>query len=158
MEKIAIPTLGDAGLKDQMSPRFGRCPYFTLISLDNGDITEVKVIPNSAAGAMGGAGIQAAQLLGNNGATAIVAGFLGPNAYSSLAALNLPIYQVPQQNLTVKQVVQLFMDEKLQKLDNSNVGAHYGMGGSGGGGGMGRGGGMGGGMGGGGGGGGGRRF
>ena len=152
---VGIPSLGNGGLSDGMSPRFGRCGSFTFVELADNEIKSVKTVPNHAANAMGGAGIQAAQIIGNNNATVVIAGFLGPNAANALSALNLKIYQAPNQNLTVQEAINLYIQGKLSELTSSNVGSHYGMGGGGMGGGMGRG--MGRGMGGGGGMGGGRR-
>jgi len=140
---IGIPTFGNLGLKEVMNNRFGRCASFTYVTIENNEIVEVKSVANDAQGAMGGAGIQAAQIIGNNGATEVIVGNLGPNAMSSLSALNLKIYQSQGGNLTVKELIDMRLSGKLQVLTSSNVGAHAGMGG-------GRGGGRGGGMGGGG--------
>jgi len=137
---VGIPTFGNKGLNDVMNNRFGRCASFTFVTIENNDIVEVKSVANDAQGAMGGAGIQAAQIIGNNGATEVIVGNLGPNAANSLNALNIKIYQAQGGSLTVKELIDLRLSGKLQVLTSSNVGAHAGMGG-------GRGGGMGGGRG-----------
>ncbi len=137
---IGIPTFGNLGLKEVMNNRFGRCASFTFVTIENNEIVEVKSVANDAAGAMGGAGIQAAQIIGNNGATEVIVGNLGPNASNSLNAVNIKIYQSQGGSLTVKELIDLRLSGKLQVLTASNVGAHAGMGG-------GRGGGMGGGRG-----------
>ena len=143
MVVIAIPSTGEGGLNENMSQRFGRCLSFTIVSIENDGIKEVKGVPNNATNAMGGAGIQAAQTVGNYGAQEVIVGFLGPNAVQSLKAMNLKVLQAPNKQLTIKEVIDLYLKGELQELNTANVGAHYGMGG--GGGGMGRG--MGGGMG-----------
>ncbi|MHA1671076.1 MAG: NifB/NifX family molybdenum-iron cluster-binding protein [Promethearchaeota archaeon] len=140
MVVIGIPTFGNQGLNEVLNNRFGRCNSFTFVTIENNAIVEVRSVANDAQGAMGGAGIQAAQIIGNNGATEVIVGNLGPNAASSLGALNLTIYQAQGGNLTVKELIDLRLSGKLQVLTTSNVGAHAGMGG-------GRGGGMGGGRG-----------
>ena len=89
---IAVPSDGNGGLNDYVSSRFGRCPSFTFVKVEKNKIVEVKVVSNSAVGQMGGAGIHAAQLIGDNGATAAIVGFLGPNAAQSLNALRIEIY------------------------------------------------------------------
>ncbi len=139
---IAIPSLGNGGLNDGMSSRFGRCGSFTFVELVNNEVKSVKAVPNHAANAMGGAGIQAAEIVGNNNANIVIAGFLGPNASNALNALNLKILHVPNENITIQEVINLYIQGNLKELTTSNVGSHHGMGG---GGGMGRGGGMGGG-------------
>ncbi len=127
---VGIPTFGDKGLNEVMNNRFGRCSSFTFVTIENNEIVEVKSVANAAQGAMGGAGIQAAQIIGNNGATEVIVGNLGPNASNSLSALNIKIYQ--SQGGTVKELIDLLLGGKLQVLATSNVGAHAGMGGGGG--------------------------
>lgn len=63
---VGIPTFGDKGLNEVMNNRFGRCKSFTFVTIENNEIIEVKSVANDAQGAMGGAGIQAAQIIGNN--------------------------------------------------------------------------------------------
>jgi len=144
---VGIPTFGDKGLNEVMNNRFGRCSSFTFVTIENNEIVGVKSVLNGAQGAMGGAGIQAAQIIGNNGATEVIVGNLGPNAANSLSAINIKIYQALGGSLTVKDLIDLLLSGKLRVISASNVGAHAGMGG---GGGRGMGGGRGGGMGGGG--------
>ncbi len=143
MTIIGLPSMGSGGISANVSPRFGRCQSFTFVTVEDGEIQEVKTVPNSAASAMGGAGIQAAQIIGNNGASEVIVGFLGPNASQGLTSLNLKIYQLPNQQLTVKQAIDMYLKGELQEISRANVGAHYGMGGGGMGGGRGMGGGMG---------------
>jgi predicted Fe-Mo cluster-binding NifX family protein len=126
---IAVPSDGNGGLKEYMNSRFGRCPSFTFVHIEGKKIVEVKAVSNTAVGQMGGAGIHAAQLIGNNGAEAVIIGFLGPNAAQSLNALNIPIYQAPNQQMTVREVIDLYIEDKLPLISNANVSAHQGMGG-----------------------------
>ena len=121
---VAIPSSGEGGLNETMSQRFGRCASFTLVTIEDKTIKEVKGVPNSASNSMGGAGIQAAQIIGNNGAREVIVGFLGPNAVESLKAMNLKVLQAPNQQFTVKEVVDLYLKGELQELDSANVGAH----------------------------------
>jgi predicted Fe-Mo cluster-binding NifX family protein len=124
---IAVSSNGSGGLNEQMNPKFGRCPSFTFVTIENKEIVEVKAVPNPAAEAMGGAGIQAAQTVGNNGADEVIVGFLGPNAAQSLSSLNIKIYQAPDQILTVKEIVNLYLNRKLQLTTSANVTPHHGM-------------------------------
>jgi predicted Fe-Mo cluster-binding NifX family protein len=132
MSIIAIPSMGNGGLNDQMSSRFGRCKSFTFVEIDGKDIKAVKTVPNPASDAMGGAGVQATQIIGNNGANAVIVGFLGPNAADGLKALDIQIFQAPSQSITIKEVMNLYLEGKLQIINSSNVASHHGMGGRGG--------------------------
>ena len=138
MSIVAIPSIGKGGLNDNMSPRFGRCASFTFVELEKGEITAVKTIPNPAADAMGGAGVQATQIIGIHNADTVIVGFLGPNAANGLNALNIKVLQAPNKEMTVKEVLDLYIEDKLEEISSANVAPHHGMGG--GGRGMGRGG------------------
>ena len=128
---IAIPSAGKGGLSDLMDSRFGRCQSFTIVTLKNKDILEVKVTPNPAREEMGGAGILASQTVHNCGANEVIVGFLGPNAINSLRSLNLKVYHVSDNNLTVKDTIDLYIDGKIEILESANVGKHHGGMGSG---------------------------
>jgi predicted Fe-Mo cluster-binding NifX family protein len=129
MSIIAIPSMGNGGLNDQMSPRFGRCTSFTFVEVEAKKIKAVKTVPNPAVNAMGGAGVQASQIVGSNNADAIIVGFLGPNAAEGLNALKLKIYQAPNQSISIKEVMNLYLEGKLEVITTSNVTSHHGMGG-----------------------------
>lgn len=81
--KVCVAT-NQGGLKDQLSQFFGRCQTFTFVEVEGEDIKDTNVIQNQFASARGGAGIQAAQLVVNEGAEVVIAGNFGPNAFSIL--------------------------------------------------------------------------
>jgi len=138
--RICIAT-NQGGLEDQVSPVFGRCPTFTFVDVEDKEIKNVEVIPNEFAGAMGGAGIQAAQLVANKGANVVIAGNYGPNAYPILNQAGISLFSA-QGN--VKEVVMKHVNGELPEITQSTAPRFGGMGmGRGGGRGMGRGGGRG---------------
>ncbi|MHA1819079.1 MAG: NifB/NifX family molybdenum-iron cluster-binding protein [Promethearchaeota archaeon] len=129
-ERIVFSSDLPGGLSAPFEFRFGRCPAFTVVDQEDGKIIEVNVVNNQAAGAMGGAGIQAAQLVGNLKPTAIVVGNLGPNASMGISQLNVKVYQVVTNSpITVKDALDLYNAGKLPLMNQSNVSSHYGMGG-----------------------------
>jgi len=89
IERIVVSSQSQGGLDDMVSPMFGRCPIYTIvdIDLDQKEIKEVSTENNPAMQAMGGAGIQAAQLIGNLGAKVVISGNFGPNAFIALQQL-----------------------------------------------------------------------
>jgi len=125
---VAIPSMKEGGLNDEMNPRFGRCASFTFVELEDNKIKVVKVIPNHAVNAMGGAGVQATQILGNNEAEVAIVGFLGPNAVNALNALNIKIFSTQNKTMTIKEVMDLYIEGKLEPMTSANVASHYGMG------------------------------
>lgn len=46
MIKVAIAALDANGLEAQVSPHFGRCPYFTLVEVEDTTVNTVEVVPN----------------------------------------------------------------------------------------------------------------
>ena len=129
MDVIAIPSMGEGGLNDIMSQRFGRCNSFTFVELKDNEVISVKSVQNQAMNAMGGAGIQAAETVGNNNANIVIAGFIGPNAANALNALNLKIYHAPDKQISIKEIIELYKNNALEQITSANVGSHYGMGG-----------------------------
>jgi predicted Fe-Mo cluster-binding NifX family protein len=75
--KIAVSATGGS-LDAQIDPRFGRCSYFVVVESET---MKFETVANTASGAMGGAGIQAAQLVANRGAQVVLTGKAGPNAF-----------------------------------------------------------------------------
>ncbi|MEJ2744510.1 MAG: NifB/NifX family molybdenum-iron cluster-binding protein [bacterium] len=90
-----------------VDPRFGRCRYFLFIDTDN---MRVESVPNGAREAAGGAGIQAAQLVVEKGAQAVITGTVGPNADAVLKQANVPVYRSAG---TVSMVIEKFKVGKL---------------------------------------------
>ncbi len=86
--KICISSSG-SGLDDEVDPRFGRCQYFGFVDTES---MNFEAIPNSFMMAGGGAGIQAAQFVVNQGAKAVITGNVGPKAYDVLAAGGIEIF------------------------------------------------------------------
>lgn len=142
--KIAVATT-QGGLEDNVSPVFGRCATYTMVEVDDKEIKNVGVVPNQFAAAMGGAGIQAAQLVANQGALAVIAGNFGPNATAVLTQANVKMVQA-QGN--ARDTVTKYINGELQAVSEPTGPRFGGMGmGRGGGLGMGQGRGRGGGMG-----------
>ncbi|MEM2904779.1 MAG: NifB/NifX family molybdenum-iron cluster-binding protein [Candidatus Bathyarchaeia archaeon] len=86
--KVAVSATGP-GLDAQVDPRFGRCQHFVIVDVD---AMTFEAIPNTNAGAMSGAGIQAAQAVANKGVGAVITGNVGPNAYRVLSTAGVRIF------------------------------------------------------------------
>ena len=78
--KIAITSTGTE-LDSAVEPRFGRCAYFALIDTESGAF-EAKA--NPFRDAAGGAGIQAAQWVVDQGVGALLTGHCGPKSVAVL--------------------------------------------------------------------------
>lgn len=98
---------------DQLSPRFGRCPYFLIFDEEKEDW---QVLENASAQARRGAGVAAAQRIIEAGCRAVVSGNMGPRAHSALSAGEVKIY-LGDSNKTVWQNLQSFQDGELEELE-----------------------------------------
>ncbi|MFX1325675.1 MAG: NifB/NifX family molybdenum-iron cluster-binding protein [Promethearchaeota archaeon] len=126
---VAVPSMEEGGLNDEINLRFGRCASFTFVELEDNEIKAVKTVPNHAFNTMGGAGVQATQIIGNNSAEVVIVGFLGPNAANGLNALRIKVFNAPNKRMTIKEVIDLYKEGKLKEMTSANVSSHYGMGG-----------------------------
>ena len=120
--KICVSAVAN-GLDAQLDPRFGRCPYFVIVDLES---MQFEAIPNDASGAMGGAGIQAAQTIAGKGVTVLITGNVGPNAFQALSAAGIKI--VTGAFGTVRESVEKFKRGELRETGAPTVGGHFGMG------------------------------
>lgn len=123
--KIAISATGP-GLDAEVDPRFGRCPYFTIIDTDT---MQYETVENGGSLAGGGAGISSAQTISDKGVQAVLTGNCGPNAFQVLSSAGIEVLV----GITGK-VQDAVRDYKAGKYQASSqpssqpsVGGHWGM-------------------------------
>ncbi len=105
--KVAVAAQG----RDKTSlvdSRFGRCPYFQIINLDQPE--EWQVLENPGNSARRGAGVTAGQFVADQGVDQAVAGNFGPNAVQVLESAGLKI---------VKKGSALSVEEIIEELLNA---------------------------------------
>jgi predicted Fe-Mo cluster-binding NifX family protein len=94
MVRIAFPT-GNGGLDDVVYERLGRAPTFTIVEVDEktGEIKNVQVVENPGYKAGSGAGVKAAEVMGDNKVDVYAGPNPGPNAYAALQYLGIKVVQ-----------------------------------------------------------------
>ncbi len=102
----------------QLSPRFGRCPYFLIFDKEE---RNWQVLENTSAQASRGAGVAAAQKIIEAGCRAVVSGNIGPRAHSALSAGEVKIYR-GESDKSVDQNLELLQNEQLQELEQAGRG------------------------------------
>lgn len=110
--KIAVSSTGK-DMNSQIDVRFGRCPYFIIVDIENNEIKGTEAIENTSATQMGGAGITSAQLVADKGAKAVITGNMGPRAFSVFEQLGIEVFQGTG---TVKEAVEMFKKGELTKV------------------------------------------
>ncbi len=118
--KIAVTAKG-IDLDSQVDPRFGRAAYILIVDTEN---FECEVLDNKDnVNAFKGAGIQAASMISDKGAEALLTGFCGPNAFETLQAAKIPV--VNDVSGTVRDAVKAFKEGKYKFSDQANVDGHW---------------------------------
>lgn len=121
-EKICITSDGKT-LDSKVDSRFGRCQNFIFFDIDSG---KFEAQENTSAQFQGGAGIQSAQLVSSKGATVVLTGNVGPNAFETLSKAGIEIYT--NVSGTVKEAVESYKSGKLKTTQGPSVGSKFGMG------------------------------
>jgi predicted Fe-Mo cluster-binding NifX family protein len=120
--KICVTAAGNT-LDAAVDPRVGRAAYFVIV---DSETMALEAVPNTAAGAMSGAGIQAAQTIASKGVNALITGNVGPNAFQALASAGIKI--VVGASGTVREVIEKYKRGELRETSASTVGGHFGRG------------------------------
>lgn len=121
--KVCIVALGNE-LNSQVSPRFGRAPFFIILN-EEGEIEEA--LKNPGVRAMRGAGVAAAQEISSRGVGALVCGNVGPNAFGALAAANIKIFSIPA-GISVKEAFNKWKEDKLTLVEAPRTFGGFGRG------------------------------
>jgi len=117
--KIAITSRGK-DLDSQVDPRFGRAPYIILVDTFS---LGFEVIDNFAnVNAFKGAGIQTAAMVSDKGASAILTGHCGPNAFRTLTAGGVKVCN--DVTGTVREAVTAFNEGRVSFADKANAEGH----------------------------------
>jgi len=121
--KICVRAAGTT-LDAPVDPRFGRTPYFIIV---DSETMAFEAVPNAAVGAMGGARIQVAQIIGSKGGVNIViTGNIGPNAFQALASVGIKI--VVGASGTVREVIERYKRGELGEMSAPTVVGPFGGG------------------------------
>ncbi|MHB8810127.1 MAG: NifB/NifX family molybdenum-iron cluster-binding protein [Desulfobulbaceae bacterium] len=110
----------------QVDSSFGRAPYFLIIDTDT---MRVKAVQNPAAITGQGAGIAAAQTATDQGADAVLTGYVGPNAFNALRAAGIRVFEGLAENETVRDALARFARGEYK--ETTSLAAEPGCGGQG---------------------------
>ena len=118
--KIVVSASGP-DIESFVDEKFGRCPYFILIEVEDNKIKSHKSVENTSIKQISSAGTTAAQLVADMKVDVIITGNIGPRAFDVFQQLDIDVYEAAG---TVKKAVQDFIDGKLQKMDSAKCPRH----------------------------------
>lgn len=108
--RIALPSKGST-LDAPMSPTFGRCRFFLFVDTESG---HVESMPNPHEHAERDAGVQAAQLVVDKGAEAVITPLIGQYAQRVLEEAGVTICELELES--GQRVLDRFRSGRLQTL------------------------------------------
>ena len=91
---IAVPTVGELGLKDTISNVFSRAETFTILKVEGKDLQTVTVEKNIASALKQGAGPLVIKMLNEIGVDIVLCPELGPGAKTMLDVFGIKIIRV----------------------------------------------------------------
>ena len=112
--KIAITSTGTS-LDSNVDPRFGRCAYFIIYDIDSDTF---EFIENTSRQAMGGAGIQAGQLMASKNVGAVITGNLA-KCFQSFRSRKNKMYSGVSG--TVREAIEKYKNGQLTEISAPDV-------------------------------------
>jgi predicted Fe-Mo cluster-binding NifX family protein len=122
MERIiVVPTSKEGGIQSYINTRFGRTELFTLVKIKELKIISINIINNIAIQSLNRIGVQVASLMKDHNVTDAIVRKIGNNLFSMLKQLNIRIYYVDSEKITVKNALDLYLTGKLKELIHANA-------------------------------------
>lgn len=118
--RIAITATGPE-LTSLIDQRFGRAKYLLVVDIPERTVSAVS--NHAGMNAAQGAGIQAAQSVVDNKATALITGHCGPKAFRALKAAGIDVYLAP--GGTVNEAIDRFEAGQLTPAPAADVDGHW---------------------------------
>jgi len=115
---IAIPSTNPGGLDSPLGAHFGHCDLYTLVSVENNQVQDVKVIPN-VPHQQGGC-MAPVQYLAHKGAKKLIAGGMGMRPLMGFNQVGIEVY-FGGNSKTVGDAVTLLMEGKLTQFSQEHT-------------------------------------
>ena len=88
--RLGITLEDEKGLDSNVSLHFGQCGYFLIADIENGKVTNIKVVPNSAR--HGGGGCVAVDEILKYDISHVIAGGMGMGAQNKFAQAGVQVF------------------------------------------------------------------
>ncbi len=89
--KLAVPTMGEAGLSAQRAGHFGHCDRFTVVTITDGEIADEVGVVENPPHEEGGC-LRPVNLLAGEGVNAIVAAGMGMRPLMGFNQVGITVY------------------------------------------------------------------
>jgi len=112
--RISVPSMGNKGLSEQISPHFGRAPVFTIYEMES---EKVEILPNTSQH-MGGTGYPP-EIMHAYRVDIMLCSGLGPRAVDMFEKLGIMVYVGATG--TVKNAIDAWKNGNLQEATDETV-------------------------------------
>jgi predicted Fe-Mo cluster-binding NifX family protein len=119
--RVVYPTDEDRGYLSKRGAHFGKAKFYTVITIDSNLISDVEVIKNPGHSS-GGCGNAVSNIMDFNPDALVVSG-IGGSPAEGFAKVGLDIY-FDKSSTTVKESVEAFINQTLQKIDSGTCSTH----------------------------------
>ena len=120
--KIAMASEDDLGLKGLLSPHFGRCPFYTLVEVQDGEVKEVEVVRNPYY--MAHAPGVVPEFIRSLGADVIIAGGMGPRAIEMFAHFGIEAVTTGA-SIPLEEVLQGYLEGRIKGVESCGHEGHH---------------------------------
>jgi len=124
--KIAIPSVGEGGLQAPVSPHFGHCDSYTIVTLQEGRIEAVESLQNGTHSDCS----SPVQLLAKNGVGLMLVSGMGMRPYMAFKEIGIEIRQGAVGTVAnaiksyINNETQLFAEDTLCGCHDANAHSH----------------------------------
>lgn len=116
--RIAVPSSHPGGLEAQLGQHFGHCDIYTIIDVENGQISQVTTLPN-VPHQQGGC-MAPVNHLAQNGVTILIAGGMGMRPLMGFNQVGIGVY-FGATAANVNEAVQAFLGGQLPEFKPENT-------------------------------------
>ncbi|THB63974.1 MAG: dinitrogenase iron-molybdenum cofactor biosynthesis protein [Gammaproteobacteria bacterium] len=110
---IAIPAASDEGLQSKISGHFGHCQQYTLVTVEDGAITETGVLPNIPH--QQGGCMAPVNHLASNGVQILLAGGMGMRPLAGFNEVGIEVFKCEEGD-DIQSAVDGYLQNKLPRF------------------------------------------
>lgn len=115
---VAVPSDAPGGLDASPSAHFGHCAAYTVAKIENGAISDVRIVQNQ--GHEHGGCVQPVRELAKDGVQALLAGGMGQKPLAAMREAGIKVFHCAGP-LTVKAALEAFTQGKLAEFGTEQL-------------------------------------
>lgn len=115
---VAIPSVNPGGLEAALMPHFGHCDVFTLVTIEDGAVRDVSVLPNMPHDA--GGCTAPVKYLADHGVTVMLAGGMGMRPLQAFLQSGIEVLYAGPDG-TVNHAVQGYTQGRLPRFGDNGL-------------------------------------